>query len=1174
MIFISYRREDTRAEVTNLHRRLLERYGEERVFVDFEDIAPGEEWPGTLRQKLEECRVLLAIIGSKWGEARFTAGKKKGRLRLDDPDDWVRQEICTAVRREQAMRVVVVTIDDVVLPETEWNCELDQLPNLQHARIRNQSDFERDFIELCIGLEKQIPELNRAAERRRNVVAEPQTTAAFADRSDHVVRHYLVAELRNQTSIQLPLISEDGRPVIAPIQDLRIDLPLVVSHEHSPADSQTALLWIGWEVLSIYDEFRRTHTNALLVDRASRFEDIRRDCSIGERLGPGSCLAVVGDPGCGKSTLLQWIAHYYGSHFLISSQPADGSGKDSQPLPIHHWLPVLILCRELAGQPLPTQFAELLRVHLRLRQSVDPMIETLVAHVEVLMEQGRAILLVDGLDEIPSPENRIEFCKLLTSIAERFPDAPIVVTSRVVGFQAVRNELALKYDHLLVGPLDRSAKRAFIERWSKLIGWNAAQAESLLHQVCHSRVTAKLTENIFLLAMVAQIQVLDRKLPGRRVDVYRRAVQLMIQRRRPFAGPPLSLNELIPHLEYLAYRMRKQGVQRVRDTEVVNAFRELRRLEPDEPVLQTRSPEELLRLCIDSLGLLNVAGTETDRRGFERYVIQFFHQSFQEYFAGQAINHGHDGAGQEGPVARLRNLLATIEIREREVKIRDLYTIVEAVIADYWQEAVRMAIADLKPAEADDAILMLLPGPATPPQEARPRAVFALQCLADEPPVSEQIAAAVFDSVTDHLEDNDGISAKLNTWMDEALAAVSESAFAERLRNRLLEGFIVSRGEQRNRIGCCLGHASVSDNSIVTPENADAMIADATRGLSSDHQAERVRTALQLTERFYRVGGKLAFLTAHQREILLDLLLSALSRDEATQCATIWALCWLTGARYRVPGNKLVEPSKPNPTDEFILLDATIIRKIEEILQLPHVDANTLGLGCLVLTRERGLEPVVHQFDWIYELAVIADGNAPRRLLPDPRPTGRRGSLDWMKDFLKTDLAPKVSARVAVTLGAFGVYVPEMVQPLRFLFNDYRTTNDERDEAVVYLGLIGTPEARQILAEAADTPPREKDDYLYLRGLFGLFLVDDVDVLAGQIRKALPHSDLNEYAFGLAGSRDPRGRALLEEMRNLPIERIRTAVAKAFGRPWMRAPESAPPSTELVGAQPRTTKPG
>jgi len=178
MIFINYRNEDTNAVVTHLYHRLVEHFGEEPVFVDFNDITPGEKWPDTLQEKLQESSVLLAVIGSEWGNARFAAGKEQGRLRLDDPDDWVRQEICTAIGRGSEMRVIVVLVDDARLPETEWKCDLDHLAKLQHAYIRNGRDFERDFSLLCAALEMQIPQLHQAAELRRPVKSQLLAGAA------------------------------------------------------------------------------------------------------------------------------------------------------------------------------------------------------------------------------------------------------------------------------------------------------------------------------------------------------------------------------------------------------------------------------------------------------------------------------------------------------------------------------------------------------------------------------------------------------------------------------------------------------------------------------------------------------------------------------------------------------------------------------------------------------------------------------------------------------------------------------------------------------------------------------------------------------------------------------------------------------------------------------------
>src|ERR1700722_18612506 len=98
MLFNSYRKEDTHAFVTNLAHRLKKRYGHDGVFVDYRDLPIGEPWPDGLRRQLQACHVLLAVIGPKWGDARFSSGKNANRLRLDDPEDWVRQEICTAIK--------------------------------------------------------------------------------------------------------------------------------------------------------------------------------------------------------------------------------------------------------------------------------------------------------------------------------------------------------------------------------------------------------------------------------------------------------------------------------------------------------------------------------------------------------------------------------------------------------------------------------------------------------------------------------------------------------------------------------------------------------------------------------------------------------------------------------------------------------------------------------------------------------------------------------------------------------------------------------------------------------------------------------------------------------------------------------------------------------------------
>jgi hypothetical protein len=936
VIFICYRRSDSGVLVTNLRRRLAERFGEDAVFVDY-GTPVGTTWPTEIQEKLLKSTILLAVVGRQWGEARFTEGENEGRLRLDNEDDWVRQEICTALHLgPDRIKVIVLLVDDVELPKRTLHGELEKLRRLQHARIRNEDEFESSFAELCRSLERHV------APKAHSPGITPQDALA----------RYLDYGRRVNAMIRLPIVAPDDRLTTAPIDQLRIDLPLMVNHQR---DAASASRGPERDALALHDELRGAHTSALWVDRASRVDTVQRDCVIGDKLVAGSRIVVLGDPGCGKSTLLQWIAEHYASRFDDGSPP-----RDDDPLPVGGWLPILIRCKELAGQAVPSHIDELLRTHLDRQQFSQDEITPLIPRLASLLDEGRALLMIDGLDEVVNSGQRLELARLLIAVGDRFAKAPLIITSRVVGFTLINDELKSSFDYLLVAPLDRAAKRAFIEGWARFVDLGPRRTSALIQVVCNSRVHAKLTENIFLLAMLTQMQAFGYGLPERRVDLYRRAVQLMIDRRGRFPAPVLSVNELVPHLEFLAYRMRQQGKQRLIDRDVLEIFGEMRHAESDESVLRVRSPEELLRATIDSAGLLSIAGTEVDRHGFDRQVIQFFHQSFQEYFAAQAINHGRDGRGEENPVARLRALIETIAVESRNVEIWGKRIAIEPVITEAWQEAVRMAIAGMEPDQADDAVLMLLPMPGTAKHEARPRAIFALQCLVEEPRVRVETAQAVFDVAMDCLIDEDGVNTQHNTWMDEALTAVARSSFGKRMKQQLVEAFIESRGETRRRIGSCTVACWSSEEFIVKPENADATVAFAVRGLSSTDPHRRVSTALELTERFYRTDSKLSFLDERQRATLVNALMAALDEDEASASATMWALSWFTGPPAQIRGF--------NPT-QFVQLDVAAIGKIEEFLQRSDLDSPTLGWGCRILSRRHGADWQDQDFDWIYELA-------------------------------------------------------------------------------------------------------------------------------------------------------------------------------------------------------------
>lgn len=237
-------------------------------------------------------------------------------------------------------------------------------------------------------------------------------------------------------------------------------------------------------------------------------------------------------------------------------------------------------------------------------------------------------------------------------------------------------------------------------------------------------------------------------------------------------------------------------------------------------------------------------------------------------------------------------------------------------------------------------------------------------------------------------------------------------------------------------------------------------------------------------------------------------------------------------------------------------IEPTDIRKIEQALQSTTLDASTLAQGCRLLVKEKGLNSVYSQAKWMYELAVIADGEKPRRHLPVPKISGRSTSVDWMKKLLSHDLPQEYLCKIAQTLGALGVFVPDMIRPLMFLFTNQKYMEADRDEALIYLAMIDMPEVGRFLVQAADLILEQNDsenDYYPSRGLFGLLLFDDINILAEQMLKNPPIHYMSPYAHGLAGSRNVQGQSMLEKMKNHSNQRVRTAIESAFSRPWMSA---------------------
>jgi hypothetical protein len=130
-IFISYRRSDTAGYVGRLYPDLVRAFGRDQVFMDIDTLTPGRDFTTALDHAVTTCDVLIALIGPAWLHAR----DENGNRRLDDPEDWVRQEIAKGLEREDIL-VIPVLVGDARMPRpAELPDELKRLTRRQAFSI-------------------------------------------------------------------------------------------------------------------------------------------------------------------------------------------------------------------------------------------------------------------------------------------------------------------------------------------------------------------------------------------------------------------------------------------------------------------------------------------------------------------------------------------------------------------------------------------------------------------------------------------------------------------------------------------------------------------------------------------------------------------------------------------------------------------------------------------------------------------------------------------------------------------------------------------------------------------------------------------------------------------------------------------------------------------------------
>jgi TIR domain len=148
-IFISYRRDDAAGHAGRLYDQLQEDLVGEHIFMDVDAIEPGVDFVQRIEAAVASADVFLAVVGRSW----VTVTDEEGRRRLDDPNDYVRREVGTALGRE--MTVIPVLVGGAAMPKAG------QLPD-ELVPLTRRNALVLSDLEWGAGIRKLVATLRKA----------------------------------------------------------------------------------------------------------------------------------------------------------------------------------------------------------------------------------------------------------------------------------------------------------------------------------------------------------------------------------------------------------------------------------------------------------------------------------------------------------------------------------------------------------------------------------------------------------------------------------------------------------------------------------------------------------------------------------------------------------------------------------------------------------------------------------------------------------------------------------------------------------------------------------------------------------------------------------------------------------------------------------------------------
>lgn len=426
-------------------------------------------------------------------------------------------------------------------------------------------------------------------------------------------------------------------------------------------------------------------------------------------------IVLLGAPGSGKTTLMSYFAVMLAQQNNVSTDSAavDHSNPHQPPLKrgeigeLHNrdsdknalglnttidWLPILIKIRDLARQP-DISILDYARQFAEDTMAVKALPE---GFFDYWLEDGRALILLDGLDEVAEDAKRYQVVQRIENFLGQYNQNRAIITSRPAGYKRDFFKTQ-EFPHYQLQPFNDDQIEEFINRWYDSRVPDKAEAErrkqSLRTALSDNPRIQLLARNPLMLTIIALIHRYQAHLPKERYKLYDKAVETLLtswDANKELTNQTelkyLELDDLRRLMEILAYWIHTQGSSEdkeggtliEKDDLIDQLSREIQTLKQIQRYEAKKEAERFVNFIRERTGLLNEQGQD---------YYAFVHKTFQEYLCAQEIDYQADNEGDFDIILD--------HIREH---LHD----------SHWREVLLLLIAQQKPKKAAKAIRAIL----------------------------------------------------------------------------------------------------------------------------------------------------------------------------------------------------------------------------------------------------------------------------------------------------------------------------------------------------------------------------------------------------------------------------------------------------------------------------------